>query len=167
MIDKQHNLDLTAIPVVLVHENPDDRWHWLRASLQFVKDPKRLSITFWLWYVAMFWLGLWVLVDTPDAARAFYSAQWWQFLTTIWPVSWMIGGMIGMATALHGWWIIERAAPYFILSGTVFYLGTSIWGHFLGETSRSAVVTMTVCALFIAVIRLLLISDDDIDPEKA
>ncbi|MGQ7788710.1 hypothetical protein [Nesterenkonia sp. K-15-9-6] len=135
-------------------------WH-------FIKEPRNITITFWIFYAALTIGGTWTLIHPPQSISTYFGDTVATIAVITWPTLWATGGAIGLLVTLQGWWWAERIALVLIAGGAFIYYGSIIEAALAGGGSRSAMLTAVSALFFLVVVRFMLISRADFNPEKA
>lgn len=131
-----------------------------RRTWQRIAEPRVLRVVFLLGYVITFSIGVATLVNAPRTIEGVLGP----ILSVSWAFFWLLGGAVGAATVLPGWWQVERYA----VAATMF--GFGIYGlvvgvlHFTSEGNRLPQLGALAIALLFWVLRLVLIRGHDFEP---
>ena len=125
----------------------------MRALWQSISNPRHLSLIYFSAYGIALLTGLVTLAVPPTSI----AGELGPVYTIAWSVFFILGGILGLATALQGWWKWERWACWFTLAGIGIYGGVVLTLHFTSVGSRLTQLGVLLLAATLFAVRVTMI----------
>ena len=125
----------------------------LRLLWAKVTEPRHMSVIYGGVYTIVLLTGLATLAVPPQTI----ASELGPVLAGVWAALFIIGGLLGMATVLPGWWQWERWAIAFVVAGIGLYGYVITTLHFTTPGSRLTQLGVLTLALMVFIIRFSLI----------
>lgn len=130
---------------------------WLRIA-----EPRVLRLVFLVGYLVTLGTGIATLTNPPTTIEGALGP----ILSVSWAIFWIVGGTVGAATVLPGYWQAERAAAGAAMFGIAVYAVVVTTLHFTSSGSRLTQLGVLVLALLFYIVRLALIRGHDFEPRR-
>lgn len=82
-----------------------------------IREPRHVKALYTLAFVAALGMGLSAVVHPPNSIEGVIGVT----LTYVWGCFLILGGALGAATTIPGWWVLERLGIFAILVGVGIY----------------------------------------------
>lgn len=127
-----------------------------------IKEPRVLRLVFLVGYVVTLATGVAALLDPPRTVEGVLGP----ILSASWALFFVLGGAVGAATVLPGWWQVERYAVAAAMFGIGIFALVILLRPVVPGGGRGAQFWMLAVALLFYVLRLLLIRGHDFEPRR-
>lgn len=131
---------------------------------EVITTPPHLRPLYLCIYVATVLIGVATFVSPPASVEGAIGPV----LSTIWALSFIVGGALGAFTVLTPVWALERVALVFCLVGVTVYAFVVVWLHVLSPpgSSRLTQIGIIVIATGAYLARVLVIGGYTYDPRS-
>lgn len=135
----------------------------LKRAWDRITEPRHLKVTYAVFYCVVIALGVLALFAPPQSI----SWELGPFLTIVWGVLALLGGVGGLTTVFPGWWFAERLSITLIWLALGIYLLIVLFLQVTSESgSRWPQMTVFVLAGGLFYVRWLLIRDYSFEPRR-
>ncbi|MGW9021253.1 hypothetical protein ACWGOE_07215 [Leucobacter chromiiresistens] len=126
---------------------------WLRTWWLGIPDPREISIAFTLAYIVALYTGAVTLVQPPSTVKAAIGPSSMAALAVLL----VLGSLIAMLGGAREHWKLERIGLWFMAGATIIYGALVLGLHFETNGSRLTQLGFVTLALFLFIVRWVLI----------
>lgn len=130
---------------------------WLK-----VREPRVISVTYFLIYTVLFTAAVSALLDPPKSVEGHIGAVAMTMLAAMLA----FGGLVGAPSALVGIWWLERTAVFAIAMSALIYGSIVATLHISGTGNRLLQLGFVVTVLLMQIVRWHRIRQRPYDPDR-
>lgn len=132
-------------------------------GLAWISEPRDITFGMWVYYMLILAVAPVIYFFPPKAANLYVG----EHVMILWPIFWVLGGLIGALVTLQGWWGMEKVALAAIASGAFLYLAYVGEVQWNGDSNRWGHLSVILSMFWLFWYRWRTIYLHDINPEKA
>lgn len=125
-----------------------------------IHEPRVVKALYFGVHTLTFLTGLITLIDPPQSIGGVLGS----WLTTVWSISLIVGGLGAALSVFPGWWWSERLGSVLALLGLGIYALTVLYLHLSDSGSRLTQIGMILIASFVFLVRMAMIRKYTFEP---
>src|SRR5690625_586708 len=129
---------------------------------QKIREPRVISVAYFLLYLGLFAGGVSALVDPPRSVEGHIG----ELSMTVLAAMLTFGGAVGAPSALFGIWWLERTAVFAVAMSALIYSGIIVALHYTGTGNRLLQLSFVGTVLIMPVVRWHRMRQRPYDPDR-